>query len=571
MLIITEIMKYIPVHVFLNSHCILKFSSCDTLILAMNFFKKQPKKPHKLPEVPQIDILILPQEIWRKIFDHLDYTELISTRLVSKSFNDIISNDPDFINHTQFNVKISTKKNLKVAKNSQRNFFRICVTYADSCKYFLETLLLFTNLTTLELNCCTFWGSEFLTLLRVRSTIKALSFYGVEVKGIEEQCEPVNLKLTSIILLGNIDQNSDWIFQHLNCSEITRFLQTNCCSYFRKSASFFKFLEQIEGVIKFIRIDYIDQTGKIPLTHLKTEKSPDFKFKWDNLHMTNHIFKGPNELLDLPLDTLYSASSEGSTLKILSLYEYEEMGNSIKVLKSCTNINSLDLDCNLAIFIESYLIASTSESFKPVESIKNLTLCNRCSSIDSTLMTEILKIFPNIENLRLKFGVLQSITSSNIKLMDSKIKSLSLELVCDLENYFYTNYIDACLLNDRRGISNPPSEFYNIFYIPEIESVTLGPLENYIEFPQKAIQMLTGIIRIHRKLKDITLIASKRFTHGTLEKFLSSIFEDINMNNVKRMNIVRVQNSCDSHIKSSAFKDYTFGRTFKIIASMERN
>lgn len=499
----------------------------------------------------------LPQEIWNKILDYLNYEELKSASLVSKRWNSDISSYANFINRTKFHVNVGTSECLKVLKNSQRNYDHV-IDVSKQHKYFLKTFLLFSNITTLELCYCRVVGSEFLKLLGECSTIKALIIRGIDIAKRERCCEPVKVNLTDVIL-EHTDDSTDWIFNHLKCPEISNLLQISCLSFCRNAKSVMNFLEQISGFVRALHIINCVNLDRDTLsTQFVPQTAPFIRFKWKFFHIqyVKINFGLEDCIVGSALRTLCRASSKNSSLKLSNVNNNKMAKYSVSILEICTSISSLEIEGDLQLFTSSNLFSDLATGIlKPIRSIENLTLSNTSfNSIDSDVMTLILKMLPNVENISIEFDDMRSLTLSEIVLIGSKVKRLTIDpsRVYPYESS-YSDFIN--------------NNYYRIIKIPGLESITLGLFAMYIEFPQVTTNLLRDMLKFHSQIKKIVFIEIGRLNQSKLKEFLSHVFENINLT-VERIDIVRENSFC--HFHNNSVCDVPRKRIYRTIASKHR-
>jgi hypothetical protein len=205
---------------------------------------------------------ILPDTFWQKIFDNLSYEELKSITLVSKYWNALVSNSPRFVLRTRLSMNVtdvpSSTKCTEMIKISERRYDCAQISNLVDSGY-ISTLPWYGTLTQLELSNCTVVGLELLDLLRQSSTVKSLMLCAVRIGEQDEIVFRLKLKLTDLAVQHE-NKSTDWILDHLHCSEVSNFLEIRGfrATAWRKSDAVVNFLDRLKGTINLLLIDGVN-------------------------------------------------------------------------------------------------------------------------------------------------------------------------------------------------------------------------------------------------------------------------------------------------------------------------
>lgn len=429
---------------------------------------------------------ILPIEIWHHIFKFLTRNELKSATMISRAWNSLISNSPQFIMRTRFHFR-GKESDIQSKDLNCRHSYR-CVRVSEhriSCAP--ELFSRWTFLTQLEFDKCTIDGSQLLKFLRNCPTIKMLAMHEVEIENRDECNDPVELKLTDLAL-QHMDESTDWIFNHFHCIEVSNYLEIRGQMEKRKHTfSLVNFLNRVEGEINFLIIVEVNLncTKKLHIT-------PSFKFKWRFLYIEPLGLKAmlvtPNSL---KMKSLCEACTENSTLRLMSpKLNLAARKSALQILKFCVDspIETLEL---FGGFEDVQF-----DSFGIFKSVTCLHLDSHGDRRSSNIMSrKFLSMFPNVTklqmHLRFKDSDRYGYITDDFALLASSFKNVKTLSV----DFRYCSYY--CKENRLINYVLDSIDF------PQLESLMLQPLRDF-ERGIKKYYWLEELIYKHRNIKTIS-------------------------------------------------------------------
>lgn len=466
----------------------------------------------------QSDLPSLPNEVWHKIFSYLTYSQLKTSSLVSKSWLATVLDSMRFTTRTRLNLDVMTKKDWNVMRMSERKYRQVVIR---SCKtlYVPPTLAIWTNLAQLHLSSCTFDGPNFLNLLRNCSSLKALLILPkCEILDTSKIVIPVTLKLTDLSL-HNKDESTDWIMDHLHCTEISNYLEVRGSEAPNwKADSVVRFLNRLEGNIKYLHIENIN------LDNTKAPITPSFTFKWGNLYLNSYDIDMEINETSLTMKQLCEASAENSTLS-LAWWSQSHVNIALQILKFCRNAEGIvNFDC-----VGHFCLTRPSElkSIGEFDKLLNLKIaCETIPSDDSDVNTAFLSMFTNVEKLSLE-------CASN-----GFFEKFSMKLICSK----LMNVTSLKIKWDESGTYDGNNDLFKDINLPKLESITLGPIEIFAESAITLGRELAKLSKRHRKLKTVTfMVFSENFNQLMCEEVHTAISEQMNDN---RLNVRVARSRC---------------------------
>lgn len=375
-----------------------------------------PTKKIKL-DVGNLNLPILPEEVWLEIFSNLSYNDLRSASLVSKSWNVWIGSFQPFIGNTRLNFPAETSSRapidgrLKILESLQRKYRAVRINTAAHGVLIKALSFHQTNLTQLELSRSTLNASQFLQIFKQSPAIKALSLESIVIKKKVSRREPVQLKLTDLAFCLEDDGSSMWMLDHLHCTEVTNYLrikspedEEGSRTYYSKCTieSVVKFLGRLEGTVKTIDLCSFEICGTIRM------QFPAFSFKWETL-----ILRGIYEMQSsYRMERLCAASGENSVLKVATDYIYK--GAASRILNGCVNTKSYEL-----LEFEGPIIRPCDYSTSTMEKVENLTY--RLTGSQRWYALDFWD-FPNLKNLTIDGSMLSLPYARHL----SELKSITL-------------------------------------------------------------------------------------------------------------------------------------------------
>lgn len=467
-------------------------------------------------------IPILPEEIWNKIFTYFTHNELKAITFVSKSWNTFVSNSPQFYRYTKLKIDATSQRSfLDVMKGSSRKHLHVEIKYDNdrAVCFWRSPIFCFSCLTLLDLSFCTVEGSELLRMLRDHPTITALRLRDIEINRRKFFCEPLKLKLTELAL-QSFNESTDWILNHLNCSQVTNFLRIICSPHWR-SDSVAKFLNRLEGNIDCLLIENINLDQASLLTYTR------FSFKWNFLHFSYFsTFENPDRI-NMILKKFGDASAKGSTYRVFLPLHHRSDNNflmSIQMLQFCKNISVCEFNSELLDYS-----SSAFKKFGSLDMIKCLKLKNvYCNNRRSELYEAFFSMFPCLESLSITFSNFGLFQYLDMAFISRQLRSVKI-LMINSENFTIDDFNIELFRNMR---------------FPDLESIAIGPILVFARNPELTVVWLRNLLRYHRKLHSITFIGNtSNLKNPNVKQLLRNISQDFSGGSLQTVNAARIQTS----------------------------
>lgn len=467
-------------------------------------------------------IPILPEEIWNKIFTYFTHNELKAITLVSKTWNAFVSNSPQFYRYTVLKIDAMSRKSfLDVMKRSSRKHLYVEIKCDnDRIECFWRTpMLCFSCLSYLDLAFCTVEGSELLRIIREHPTITALRLRDVEIRKRNFFCEPLKLKLNDLAL-QSFNESTNWILDHLHCSQVTNFLRIICSPHWR-SDSVAKFLNRLEGSIDCLQIANINLDQISLLTYTR------FSFKWKFLHFSYFsTFENPDGI-KLIMKKFGEASAKNSTYRLfLPLHHRSDnyFLMSIQMLKFCKNISECEFNSELLDYS-----SSAFKIFGSLDMIKHLKLKNvYCNNRRFELYEAFFSMFPCLESLSITFSSFGHLQYLDMEFVSRQLRCIKI-LTINSENF---------------AIDDFKIELFKNMRFLELESIAIGPILLFARNPELTVMWLRNLLRYHRKLNSITFIGNTfDLKNPNVKQLLRSVFQECSGGSLQTVNFARIQTS----------------------------
>lgn len=477
----------------------------------------------EVDEESAVEVPILPEKVWHKIFDFLSYERLKTATLVSKSWNALISNFPRFIHNTRLQKDGITADCWRILKSSQRSYRCVTINFTAT-KYLEMSLPLWTNLTHLELYECTLVGSKLLIILSQLPTITALMIHRIKIVKRNLLSDPIQLRLVNLCL-EHKNVSTDWIFDHLHCTRVSNYLKV-WGSWSRRSDAVIKFLSRLKGHTNNVHLVRID------LDYLEHPIVVEFDFTWGYLKIDSYENKDMiiNEF-SLNLKKVFLASAIDSTFN-LSMIEDEHQDHNIQQIMKFivgNRISSFEFVGELKYCRSSDLISLGK--FNAINSLKFQLYQSHEENpvIDAVFFS----MFPNIKNLSLKSMTIDYFNHLDMAFICSELKSienLEIELNASDDEIF--------------------SNVLNKISFSNLKSIVLGPLAIISKNIEIVGEKFREFLSFHQNLEFITLIdKSGSLNSKKCDEFLQIFSKNIGISSVRNINVSRVQISNQTQFK----------------------
>lgn len=418
-----------------------------------------------------MDLSCIPEEILLKILEFLDYRDMLWSTLVSKKWNELISNSQGFLKNTKLVVVLEESR--KTLNEMECAFNR---------KY-----------QNVKFKCVHTIGFEELTpkivghMLKLKDSCKALSMEGIvfsyqsfepmldfirQFQSLEEleilatrptknisksEVKPAVMPKLKVL---KMERNCDWMFKNLVCEnlEVLNISTTYGSRYFESRE------KPIKSLIKFLNQHHNIKSLSLSKLNLECDEELLPKFKWKELQIYKNekkcytnVFKNWNNLINAAdndskvfIETISgvghfggSPYSQGSNNFLL---------NFLNTVGKCEKITGMRINMN-------YTILDRYEDFydrlKPMEWIKALEVYfsndyRYCESFHANEVESFFRILPNVEDLYLDYEATRFFKSEN-SFAFTKVKNLRLQRATEhkpqkylpaLESMEIMNYFD---------------------------------------------------------------------------------------------------------------------------------
>lgn len=469
------------------------------------------------------ELSILSKEIWLKIFSYLNYDDLKSASLVSNSWNVLISNSIRFIESTR--VVVNTRDDLDVLIKSQRSYRCMSISsLSRSVAPVAATFSLFKNIYELQLNSYSIVGLELAHLLHQVPSLKVLKLLNITILETSLAIMQVQLKLYELFLQHK-DESTDWIFNHLHCSQISIRLSVFASAdkgEWRKCDRIVEFLSRIKGHVDFLVFDDVD------LDNTMHKSSCMFKFRWRIFSFTQNCNMSINIITQesVKLKELCEASLETSRLTLSTIRNWNKINvdSVLRILKFCGSIETFEIIIGSNFFdFTTRDVSSATSDFGTFNSIVNLKIRRNLYSVFPRKSIEtFLHLFPSIKELSLHtFEVFIHIDWES---MSSNLQNLTtLQIGLDPENFYF------------------PSIFPERIIFPHLKSITLRPVERFFNYQDKTDDLIKKLLSNNQKIKLITFIASSRSDKPECELFLKKLCGTESLRKLGDIGVAKVQ------------------------------
>lgn len=476
-------------------------------------------------EVDHLELPTLPVEVWHRIFNYLTYDELMnSALLVSKTWHAWILDSARFTTRTRLCLDKTKLRDWKVFRSSKRSYLDVDV-HSMISRFVPPSLTFWKNLNQLYLRCSEFDGPNMLNLLRNCSLLKALAVKKCHVIDTDKVCEPVALKLTDLSL-QNANESTDWIMDHLHCTEISNYFDVRgTLAPEWKADSIVKFLNRLEGNIKYLQIDDIN------LDNISAQITPTFAFKWQTFICKLYDIASTIDVSSPIMEQLCEASMAGSALQLSWLARNRPL-NALRILELClANGNVVSFEC---IGDFSGFQCSDFTVIGVFDKLVDLKIaCYSIPSDESDVNAAFLSMFPNVQNLCLDLACDEFLSEISIAMMSSKFKNVtSLKILWD----------------ERPGKSLGVNELLkNINFPKRLESFMLGQIDN-TETPEVTGELLSKLLKRHRKLTKIAFFDENNPNREAQRKidFLNAISRHISGGSLSSLSVIQIESFCCS-------------------------
>lgn len=483
------------------------------------------KKSMEVDEESAVELPILPEKVWHKIFDYLSYERLKTATLVSKTWNVLISNFPRFIHNTRLQKDGITTECWRILKSSQRSYRCVTINFTAT-KYLTMSLPLWTNLTHLELYECTVVGSKLLIILSQLPTITALMIHRIKIVKRNNLSDPIKLRLVNLCL-EHKNVSTDWIFDHLHCTRVSNYLKL-WGSWSSKSDAVVKFLNRLKGHTNNVHLVRID------LDYLEHAIVAELDFTWGYLKVDSYENKDMIiSDLSLNLRKICEASSSVNSAFNLSMGEDEHQDQNFQqILKFIVgdSISSFEFVGELKYLRSSdflsigKFIAMNSLKFQPYQSNDDYP------AIDAAFFS----MFPHVRNLTLDSMTIDYFYHLDMEFICSELKfieNLKIEFNAS-DDDDYLNVLNSIRFSNLKSIAICPLEIIT-------KNIKIIMCEKFREF-----------LSFHESLEFITLIDKRSSLDSKkCDEFLQHFSKGISSSSVRRINVVRVQISNDTQFK----------------------
>lgn len=336
----------------------------------------------------------------------------------------------------------------------------------------------FDRIHHLQLTKCTVIGSDFLELLRQTPNLKELNLIAVKVGKCDGRiCNPIKLKLSDLGLEhGN--ESTEWMFEHLHCTEVSNHLKIRNILTKWKSDSLVMFLTRLRSNVNYLQM--ID----INLDNLAHPIFAVFNFNWRFLHLDTFGFKPTHstENNNVLKQLCAMAMEKESCLKIGSVTNKFKDRSVLQILKFC-------IGSEIELLGEWNQANSVSDKF---ELIEKLTL--RSISKHPTDNTNFIEMFPRVKRLQVEFGTFEKFFE--------KLNMLSIATHLKEVETLVIDWHGENLSND--NFHSLPEKFRNI-KLPKLKTIELGPVRAIAKNDGTDAEILSNLTECDEKMTRIKL------------------------------------------------------------------